>query len=390
MIEPCASSPDVTAVLAAGDDYPAVFDILQTFDRLMRDMAGTQELTKTAAQLAGCPACVADNAGRTMARYDDSGRQLPAGRPGHAEGEAYGEHHLSRGHAWLEPDGSLAPLQRLVLNRLAFALSCQVRGASAMQEVRRAKAIETVLCERNESTRSAAALLLNLHPEDHVHVIVAAGRDEEYPIDAVTGPTSVDRGWPLRTAVIDRCLHIVALTTELNDVVDSLTSEVSLGVGPARRVCRAPESLAGAVVALRFAGRVIGPRCVRFDELGPLRVLANISSQALLEIGDVRALDRLATSPHGLEGIRSFEAFLRLGSLRPAAQELYLHHSGVAVRVDRVFSALELDREVPLHRLRGHLAVMMWNAAHSGDPCPAELGSRPGGGGEGERESSPR
>ena len=132
----------------------------------------------------------------------------------------------------------------------------------------------------------------------------------------------------------------------------------------------ADRSARGAEMASRFALRCLGPKVVRHEDLGILGALAVVPRHAAATLDQVQALERLAGTPSGLEDLRALEAFLRTGSLRGAAREIYVHHSIVARRLDRGFVAMALDCQDPAHRFTAQLAVYLWtlSSTHASGP----------------------
>jgi hypothetical protein len=364
VIEPHLSAPE------------GVIDILHTFDRLAQKPAGIRELVRTAARLAQCPAGVSDGLGRTVARFDPSGSELPRASPDRCERRQSGDHTVRGGEAWLEPHGAIQPQQKLVLDRLAFTLGWQLRASGAVPVLRRTIALEALLSRAtNEVERAGAARGLGLDPADQIRAVwIADGPDhDDRHIDELVRHLQRRLGGGLRCTRIEGRLLVLVPDAEVDDALAAIPPRFTAAVGPSECASHAPCSLEGATVALRFAGATVGPRIVRHDELGALALLAEVSLTAALQLPEVRTLHQMVASPDGVSDLRCMEAFLRRGSLRAAARELYMHHSSVADRLDRVFSALGLDRELPLHRTRAHLTLLLWNASASGDPTRASL-----------------
>lgn len=79
----------------------------------------------------------------------------------------------------------------------------------------------------------------------------------------------------------------------------------------------------------RTALRFTAPRqpVVHYDGLGALALLAEIPQDAARGNADVTAIAQIAGNPEDLE---TLDAYCATGSLRQAADRLYLHHSSVA------------------------------------------------------------
>jgi sugar diacid utilization regulator len=96
---------------------------------------------------------------------------------------------------------------------------------------------------------------------------------------------------------------------------------------------------------------------VGYDELGGLELLADLPPDRLRQHRDVIALEAMTKKPSGALDAQALEAFSRTGSLRQAAQSLYMHHSTVAVRLARVEAATGWDLNDPDDRFRARFAL---------------------------------
>jgi sugar diacid utilization regulator len=119
-----------------------------------------------------------------------------------------------------------------------------------------------------------------------------------------------------------------------------------------------------AMVALRFAAATQGATTcdpadavVDYDELGALHLLAHLPSSRLRSQPDVVRLNEIAETPSGAMDVVALEAFCRTGSLRQAAQMLYMHHSTVAVRLARLEATTGWDLNDVDDRFRARIAL---------------------------------
>jgi hypothetical protein len=355
-------------------------EILHAFDRFAQRHVGADALTQTAASLAGCSAGVSDRSGRAIARCDAAGRSLPLAMPDGSERRPYGRDGVPGGVAWLEPGQPLEPEQRLVLDRFAFTLGCQASSDAAVPFTRRTEALEALLRgDAGEVERATAARALSLDMGEHVRVVwvVSRRRGRGGSDDLIRRLRSASDD-VLRWLRIDGRLLILVRDADLHHALDAIPQRgFTVAIGPAERASAASSSLAGASVALRFAGHAVGPGTVRYDDLGTLAALLDVAPGTVRSSPEVAAVKRMAADRDGLGDLRCLEAFLRLGSLRAAARELFLHHSSVASRLDRAFCALALDRERPLHRCRAQLALALWMTSTKDDEVSADLGPVP-------------
>lgn len=139
---------------------------------------------------------------------------------------------------------------------------------------------------------------------------------------------------------------------------------VRVGVGASRRTAEAHESWEQARLALRFATPPTGGpptypvrAVVAYDALGVFAVLAKIPMEDLSNHRDMAALRALANTGDGVKYIEALQAFCSTGTLRSAAEELYLHHSTVADRLARAEAVLGWDVDDSAGRLRAQLAL---------------------------------
>jgi sugar diacid utilization regulator len=148
---------------------------------------------------------------------------------------------------------------------------------------------------------------------------------------------------------------------------------VRIGVGGLVASTDGETSWKQATVALRFtalrdASSLIGDpgyAVVDHDSLGVLSALADVSPTRLGCEHDVVALDALAATDNGALDVGALEAFCLTGSLRQAAQILYLHHSTVAARLARVEKALGWHLENPSDRFKAQFALLARRLAHA-------------------------
>lgn len=148
---------------------------------------------------------------------------------------------------------------------------------------------------------------------------------------------------------------------------------VRVGVGGLVDGVDAEISWNQALVALRFTSprdasehiRDPGYAVVDHDSLGALATLAEVDPWRLRCEPDVVALDTLAATKNGALDIGALEVFCLTGSLRLAAEVLYLHHSTVATRLERVEKALGWRLDDPAGRFKAQFALMARRLAHA-------------------------
>jgi sugar diacid utilization regulator len=145
-----------------------------------------------------------------------------------------------------------------------------------------------------------------------------------------------------------------------------------VGVGGCVAPMAAEKSWEQALLALRFtappaSGTPALPAraLVNYDKLGVFALLAKIPRADLRNQPDVMALDMLAKTDLGDADIAALEAFCRTGSLRSAAQALYVHHSTVADRLARASGMLGWHFDDPADRFRAQFALCARRLADS-------------------------
>jgi sugar diacid utilization regulator len=152
-----------------------------------------------------------------------------------------------------------------------------------------------------------------------------------------------------------------------------VASGVRVGIGGLVDSLDAETSWEQGLLALRFAsprdpsGEVGDPgyAVVDYDSLGVLTALADVPASRLQSEPDVVALDALIAKENGALDVGALEAFCLTGSLRQAAQVLYLHHSTVAARLERVEKAMGWRLDNPADRFRAQFALLARRLAHA-------------------------
>jgi sugar diacid utilization regulator len=203
--------------------------------------------------------------------------------------------------------------------------------------------------DEHDAVIQAGALASGLRPSAAVR-IAPVGRIAAVLIQ------SDDPTWsPL--ALIRETLHHAA-------VRNPWRAGLRVGVGVSADCTNSHESWESALVATRFA-RPAPDTCaidpcdaaIGYEELCGLELLADLPPDRLRRHRDVAAVESMLESSSGALDVKALEAFSRTGSLRQAAQSLYLHHSTVAVRLARVEAATGWDLNDPDDRFRARFAL---------------------------------
>jgi hypothetical protein len=121
-------------------------------------------------------------------------------------------------------------------------------------------------------------------------------------------------------------------------------------------------------LALRFAEDAAlctgpwlhGGPLVRWDDLGGYAALADhVSPEAISDVPDVRALDRLAAGRGGRLIIGTLHAVCMTDSIRTAGAAMHLHHSSVGARLQRAEEELGFCARTAAGRGRLALALTL-------------------------------
>ena len=205
--------------------------------------------------------------------------------------------------------------------------------------------------------RSRALHLMGLNPATRVRVLAVAG-------DAAKALASC-------TELIGRApvqdLH-AALVLGGSPPTPSTGPGIRVGIGPTVRADEAWRSWDRAQLAARFADDAAlaggpwlhGGAVVDWDDLGGYLALAeHVPPEAIAEIPDVRALDRLVGSRGGRLIVATLHAVCTTDSIRHAGSALQLHHSSVAARLDRAEEELGFSVRTAAGRTRLALALTL-------------------------------
>jgi len=334
--------------LAALDpDAGAAVRVIGYFDRLAEAGAGLEAIVRGAAVLAGCPARLADEDRRLALRVE------PDGRPGQPDGPpvaswlsaSVGPGDSAR--LWLERPGPAGPVEAMVLERAAAAARAVItrtRGAATARPAADEGAVEVLIdAGTPPEARRHAAIALGLAGATRVHAMAIAAGSRIAPAIRAESPAAA--GSP---AGGGRRMGI-GITVSLDDV---------------------PASWATARTALRLTAEGTdddpGPRCVRYDELGGLALLAESVTAATPAIFDELALEHAALAAPWM--LATLHAVATSPSLRAAAAALRVHHSTLQERLGHAERLLGWPvREQPgRHRL--YLALALRRLRRHPDP----------------------
>ncbi|MFI0779518.1 helix-turn-helix domain-containing protein [Streptomyces sp. NPDC021212] len=311
--------------------------VIGFFDRLITGRVSVDVLVRSTADLAGCPVGVhAPGQGLSLRADGDGADTTPATAPARAAVRA-----LDGGtEVWVARGGPPVPLDDILLERFAIATAILLDHPGVPRpKLGDPALVELVLSEgAGAAERSRALHLLGLAPAARLRVL--AGTD----VGGLAGWSAQLGGvWAVLTA---------------DPVPAALPDGARVGVGPELPAHDAARSWTAARTALRFTSPT--QPVVWWEQLGSLAALdGTLEPAALHSLADVRALDRLATEPHGEDTLSALDALCTTGSARKASALLHRHHSTMPARLTRAEAVLGFEVGSPAGRFRLHLALML-------------------------------
>lgn len=272
----------------------------------------------------------------------------------------------SGGHVWISPGYETSDFDCLVVDRLALAVTVTLRMLRTGDRDRSESAlVQTALCATTgEIERARALRLLGFRSGEPLRAAAIAGLDdgEERVVDQLRScdPT-------VRVARAENLHMVVTAGTIPDDLSVPIGTRMSVGRSvPAREVWR---SWHEAHINLSFSlpsthdappysyGEAA---IVRAERVGCFSLLAQyLPAEALADVPDVRALNKLVSGPGGTEMLRTLEAVAATESLRRAATLMHMHHNSVAHRIARAEHILGFEITVPYGRVRLMMILVM-------------------------------
>ncbi|HEX5114268.1 MAG TPA: helix-turn-helix domain-containing protein [Pseudonocardiaceae bacterium] len=319
--------------------------VVMFYDTLMRRRVDLPALARTSAGLAECVAGIRLHGTGRVVRFSPDGREATTPRRPASTTTPITLDDEEIGTVWLERSGPPTLLDEVVLDRLAIAAAAVVeRYGPASTTMADPALVELAISSGNDDAARARALRLLGFAADLPVRVVAVRSD--LPLDRIGGLLCPAR--PVKAAPLAGVGVLLATTVD----AARLPAGVRVGIGAADRPDR---SWRQARTALRFttARRPV----VHHDDLGALALLAQIPPDAARDNADVAAIARLAGNPDDLE---TLDAYCAAGSVRRAADQLHLHHSSVARRLDQIGKALGIELTEPAGPIRAALALTTW------------------------------
>jgi hypothetical protein len=347
----------------------AALRIIAAFDQLIAQHADIGGVVRAAAAIAECNAGLWDPQRSLIVHVGPDGREIEDSATTAITVRAPLDG-TGGGEVWLCRAAGATELDDIVIERMAAAALVVLErtyGPAADND----GALHALLSDGlGEIERVRAARLLGFGECELVRA-VALVQMRGFGHDATSrGVTSLVRDLEKRgeKARAARIGDVFAVLTTAADIVDPLADNLRGGVGARVEVLRAADSWASAQAALRFTSPTPGlqrPTLASVDAVGSAIALAAIPVDQLRGLPELVALDHLAETPAGRDAIAALDAYLRTGSMRRAATELYLHHTSVASRVKRGGTALGYPVEEHRACERARLALILWQLKRS-------------------------
>lgn len=337
--------------------------IIAYFDRLVEHAGDMADLLRSAARLVRAPAGYRDVTARSNMCYAASGQPLNARMPATAVTKPLTSDTGPPGQLWLGADADVR-VRALVLERMAIAAGVILGRSGALVEPSMTSWVPQLLGkDLSREERERAARGLGLHVHNPARVVVMSGEDAEAALRSFVASwcvTSADAHLP-------GAEHDGFWISVVQAPATTMPPEAHRGrlvaTGASVPVHSLSTSFETALVALHMTSLWLGPHVVTYDELGPLKHIAEVDPAEAATTLEVAQLLHLAQTQTGLGSIKALDSFCRHGNLRTAAAELHLHHSSLAHRLATIATRLQLSLDSPEGRLRAHLALHLYRVA---------------------------
>jgi len=319
--------------------------VVMFYDTLMRRRVDLAGLARSSAGLAECVV------GMRLHGTGQVIRMAPDGTPASGPAEPASCSQVVTlddediGAVWLERPGTPIPLDDLVLDRLAIAVTSVVeRYGPARTTMADPALVELVISgDVDDASRARALRLLGFADYRPVRVVaVEPGRQ----LDHIGVGICPNR--PVKAASLTHVGVILATTVDATRFPPGVRAGIGSADVPG-------QSWRQARTALRFT--TDREPVVEYADLGALALLAEVPAQVARDNADVGAISRLAADPDDLE---TLSVYSETGSLRRAAEVLHMHHSSVARRLEQINGTVGFDVTEPTGVTRARLALITW------------------------------
>jgi hypothetical protein len=343
--------------------------LIEFFDQLVVHGADLESVVRASAVLAdGIAGASHDRAGVVcVVGPDGSVQQAATASNGAitAEVRIDGE---GVGRVWLERPDGVHEWDDLILDRMALTVAATHRRASggarpAPQLGLSDPAIVQALLDPDatEVERSRAVRLLGFFPGQVVDIVAAqAATDMNHALAELRNRLHEEtRRHVVGTALSDTLGILILATGGFSDA--KISENFTICVEDRVPVEAVPRAWRAVRQGVRFAS--LGapwPTVTRVEDLGSLVLLADLPPAVVLGSEDVRAVAEIARQPDGALDLHLLRALASTRSLREAANELHMHHSSAAYRLNRLSKALGFDVRRGSNRYRLSTALLLW------------------------------
>jgi hypothetical protein len=353
--------------------------VIAYFDALVEHRATLEACVRAAAALSQCVAGLQESSSPLGVRFDRRGLVVH-GPPAPSTRCVVRIGERDAGEVWLERDEGPAPLDELIVERLAHAAGALWRS-SPRPSRSTAGLVELVVSTRTApDERNRALQLLGLASGQPLDVAAVASADTDQLAaglvrvhQTVRTQYSADNRPVVYSALLGNIGIVLAQPGLTSSAAESATGEpfpeldpgFVVGTARGRPAELAAESWQQAQAARRFCGLLGLGSVVDYDELGSLATLAELPQDAIVSNPDVRAIAELMSTARGPAVVETLQQRFASGSIRETAAALYLHHSSVRYRLQRAENSLGLDFDDPRSRIRAELALILWRMSSS-------------------------
>jgi hypothetical protein len=336
------------------------------FDHLVERHADLRDIVRSTAGTASCVAGFCCPNHHLSVWIGPDGRELDSPPTSLMEGSSakiIGDH---AGEAWVLREIGPSAHDDVIVERFALAISLTLdRLLRQKTQFDEGEALADLLAiDQSESDRLTAAYFLGVTDVEAVRVLVVdpitcAGSEEVVSASDFAEEVRA-QGEIAKTTTIGN--NTVVLTTS-NDFLDILPHVWRTGVGSKVSPLMAQKSWKEAMTALRFTTPRKGMQVanvVRFEDLGVLSALAEVPITTILEFPEVKQLNEMAKTRTGQDVIMAIDSYCRLGSMRGAGSELFLHHTSVAGRLEHASESFGYSVADAAGMLRARIALALW------------------------------
>lgn len=335
-------------------DSAGLVRVIDYFDALVRHGADTMALMRASATLANCVVGIEilGESGRPERRRCDprgAWSPQPERSPTMTKDIMIGD--IVVGRVWIERQGDPLPLDEMLVDRMALTAASILQPRRPLTDSDHTR---NLLVSVDERAVLAACASLRVDPSTMLRVIASTGDAVTIAGDASPGrATSVEIDGDHLVLVLDaqwpRQLPVLAAAAD--------AAHIRVGVSLAAKA----SEIRLLVASAQFAKCQTSPArpVVDADELGALVLLAPGLKVGLERVPDLVNALSLRGTESGSVLLETLRVYLRAGTLRAAAEAMFLHHSSVAHRLAKLSQQLGFVVDSIEHRARAMAMIML-------------------------------